>query len=178
MPQATKTPTKTPAGGTAAAPKQEESAKQGEAQLDELLNKHETLQRRAAEEAAIKARTPSPLEVLRREMKATLIPGLQDLQAKYAASGFFVLLDAENLLGGGRELTITIEYCGQGIRLEGIATDSIIAFRQTRYGTADPSGLTGSGPSLRVRGLDAERFREFVCERMASLVKSAMTRKG
>jgi hypothetical protein len=150
----------------------------GEAQLDALIDKHEEMRRRAAAEAALKARTPSPLEILRSNMKSQLIPEFLELQSKYTQCGFFMLFDAENLLGGGREITITIEYCGQGIRLEGIATDSIIAFRQTRYGATDPTGLTGSGPSLRVRGLDRERFRAFVCERMGGLVKSAITRKG
>ena len=61
--------------------------------------------------------------------------------------------------------------------MEGTATDSAIAFRMTRYSDEDPAGLTASGPSLRTCDLDVDRFRTFVCDRIATLVQAALNRR-
>jgi hypothetical protein len=115
-----------------------------------------------------------PLERLRELFSTRLAAVVVDLREKYGTSGVCLDMDAEKFLGGGRDLTITIEFAGQGARLDGTVTNGAIAFRLTRYLHSDRSGLTGSGPTLRTRDLTPDAFRAFLCERIAALVRSVL----
>jgi len=142
-----------------------------ERRLDALLN------RRVDPEPVVPAPEPSdPLSRLRSRFADSFVAIVDELRGKYVANGVDLSLDAADFLGGGRQFTITIEFSGHGMRLEATVTDSIVAFSQTRFTASDRAGLTASGPSLRTRDLSANDFRNFVCERIALLVQSALKR--
>jgi hypothetical protein len=48
-----------------------------------------------------------------------------------------------------------------------------IAFQETRY-TDSLDGAVTSGPTLRTKGLDKVKFRAFLCEQIAELVRSVL----
>jgi hypothetical protein len=147
-------------------------ATDGESVLDALLQQsHQT------PEPATAKPTTDPLSRTRRLFQEVLLPVADELRAKYEPSGVTLRVDATQLLGNGRGVTIAIEFQAAGMRLDGTVTDSVVAFQQTRYTRSDRSGLTGSGPALSLRNLDGEVFRDFLCQRIATLVRSAMPRK-
>jgi len=142
-----------------------------EARLDALL-----AQGARGEESESTVETPKadPLAQLRELFANKLTPVIDDLSKKYGASGVTLQLEADKFLSGGRSLSIIIEFAGQGTRLDGTVISGSIAFQQTRYLKSDRSGLTGSGPTLRTRDLDADIFRAFMCDRIAALVRSVL----
>lgn len=147
---------------------------EGESKLDALLEQHS----RSEDDAAESDPAPvTPLDRLRRLFDAELIPAFEELQNKYADKALKLTFDASRFLGGGRDITIEIEFAGAGIRLQGTVMPNLIAFQQTRYAEDDPAGLTASGPTLRTRDLTGETFRDFVCERIANLVHAVAQRK-
>ncbi len=61
-------------------------------------------------------------------------------------------------------------------QLHGTVTTEAIAFHETRY-NPDVQGELLSGPMLRLRALDGDVFRSFVCERLTILLRDATRRR-
>lgn len=127
---------------------------------------------------------PTPVELrsevvarIRRQMGDELTPVFEDVQSKYESSGLLMAIDADDLLNGGFELAIEMQYATQGMRLDGTVTPDGIAFHESRF-TDNVPGITTTGPMLRARSLCGATFREFLCERIAQLVRSAARLRG
>ncbi len=148
--------------------------KNSEEQLDGLIALHE--KRRSQEEAAPEPAKPSPIELLRAQMSGELIQVFENLRTKYEPSGIFIEMDAQNLLSGGVGVVIDVEYDIYAMRMEGTATDEGIAFQETRFSN-NVRGVVTAGPMLRSRNLTGQQFRNFVCERITQLIRSAMRRR-
>lgn len=114
-----------------------------------------------------------PVEGLRRLVAAEIQPAVQRLAEKYAPSGVEISLDVTKFLAGGRELSLNLAHQAYRTRLDGTVTSDLIAFLETRH-TPVCDGHLIRGPSLRIRGLTAAAFEEFVCQRLALLVKSML----
>ena len=84
-------------------------------------------------------------------------------------------MDASNFLQGGREISFEFGIGKHRVKLQGTVTNEAIAFHETRY-SPNVRGELMSGPMLRTRNLDAQPFREFVCERLPVLLRQAMRR--
>ena len=142
-----------------------------EENLDALLDLH---QKREAEkhEPGHDAKA-SALDQLRRQMRRELIPAFEDLRQKYALSGIIMAMDAEDFCAGGVKVLVEVTYDVYGMRLEGTVTPAGIAFHEARFSNKVRGVLT-TGPMLRARNLTKQRFREFICERIGQLVRSAM----
>ena len=112
----------------------------------------------------------SPLDRLRHQMIADFCPLVDDLAAKYVTCGIALRMDITDFLAGGRGINIAIDFQGQGLRLTGIATDVGIAFQETRVHQGIDGTIT-SGPMLRTRNLTNDRFRGFICDHIAALVR-------
>ena len=98
------------------------------------------------------------------------------LAEKYASSGISMQMDASNFLQGGREVKLEFAIGEYRTQMHGTVTSEAIAFQETRH-TPEMRGELMSGPMLRTRGLTAETFRNFVCERLAILLRSALRRR-
>lgn len=120
----------------------------------------------------------SPLVRLRELFANELSTAFNDLKERYGPQGVTLEMDAGPLLQGGTDIRIRMEFRGAGLRLDGTVTPNLIAFQQTRYSRTDIAGLTGSGPTLRVRDLTAPVFRDFVCERLGALLQTVVGRRG
>ena len=86
-------------------------------------------------------------------------------------------MDAEKFLSGGVEILIEVKFDALGLRMEGTMTSEGIAFHETRVAD-DMLGVVTTGPMLRARHLTGQLFRDFICERVAQLVRSAARRSG
>jgi hypothetical protein len=106
-------------------------------------------------------------------MTEELLPVFRELQDKYAGAGFTMEMDVSTFLAGDRELTIEISYKEHRSELCGIVTRSAIAFTEIHY-IGDAGGGIRSGPSIRLRNLNGMTFREFICERLAALMRAAL----
>jgi len=148
-----------------------------EGKLDALFELHEQEQTRARQRAEAQLAQETPIDRLRNIVKTQLVEAFKQMQAKYAAKGVRMQFDPRDFLAGGRNLRIILTYCKTGIRLDGVVTHSVIAFSRTQFSESDRGGVTSSGPSLRVRDLDADAFRTFVCEQMAQLVQLVMRQR-
>lgn len=153
-----------------------DAPRESESRLDDLFVQHET---QVANELSTERpkKELSPLERLRQLFIDELIPVVNELREKYAANGLNLQMDVEQLLDGGRDIVIEIQFDGIGMRYNGTALNGAIAFQQTRYNVEDRSGLTASGTALRTRDLDAATFRTFICDRIAHLVQQARKRR-
>ena len=149
---------------------------ESEAKLDTLLEQHARKLREEELRKENNARKQDPMEDIRELFETELMPAFDNLREKYRANDISLELDALKLLQGGREIVIDIEYAGVGMRFDGTVMSNVIAFQLTRYSSQDPAGITASGPTLRVRGLTANRFRDFICQRIAALVQAVMQR--
>ncbi|MCA9253122.1 MAG: hypothetical protein R3E58_17375 [Phycisphaerae bacterium] len=116
------------------------------------------------------------MDALRQLFVEELIPVVNELREKYAPKGLCLQMNAERFLDGKREIVISMQFDGIGMRYNGTVIDGAIAFSQTRFDEEDRSGLTASGAALRTRGLNADRFRAFICDRIAHLVQQASKR--
>jgi len=142
-----------------------------EEQLDTLLDLHkkrEAEKRQPADDPKLAA-----LDQLRLQMRQDLIPVFEDLKKKYAASGILMAMDAEDFLSGGVKVLIEVAFDIYGMRMEGTVTPNGIAFHEARFSN-DVRGVLATGPMLRARNLTKQQFREFICERIGQLVRSAM----
>ncbi len=149
------------------------AAKSVEEQLDALL--HTAQRAHAAPGDPAGQYQPSPLEELRHRMTEELLPVFNELRGKYEPSGIFMEMNADDFLNGGVQLALEVRYQNVGLRLEGTVTPGGIAFHETRSANG-VAGVVTAGPMLRIRHLSGQTFREFVCERVSHLVRSAMRR--
>jgi antitoxin component HigA of HigAB toxin-antitoxin module len=150
------------------------SAQTRECELDTLIESYENRAReeqlRLAREAQKRA---DPLERLRVQMTEELLPAFKELRDKYARAGFTMQMDVSRILAGERELTIEMCFREHRSELCGIVTRSAIAFTEIHY-IGDTGGGIRSGPSIRLRNLNGMTFREFICERLAALMRAAV----
>jgi len=119
---------------------------------------------------------PDPIVTLRELLIRELIPVFVELVEKYSAAGIAMQMDASNLLEGGREIKFEFGVGEHRTQLQGTVTTDAIAFHEVRY-APDIDGQLVAGPMLRLKQLSAKTFREFVCERLAQLIRSATRRK-
>ena len=149
-------------------------SRETESELDSLvpvLKKHRVDGPRTA-----KSGGPERLQMLRKLMLEKLIPVFVELVEKYSEAGFAMQMDASNFLEGGREIKFEFGLGEYRSQLHGTVTTEGIAFHETRY-SPDFRGELTSGPMLRLRGLNAATFRQFVCERLTFLLRSAARRR-
>ena len=143
-----------------------------ESQLDKLLS---LLIRREAQQAdpSPLPQEVSPFDLLRDQFRKELIPIFEELSEKYAACGVNLSMDVANFLDGGRQIRIEFFREPYIIRLEGTVTDRAIAFNEIKSTRKVDGAITG-GPMLMTRRLTGEKFRGFLCERIAVLIKSVL----
>ena len=116
---------------------------------------------------------PDRIEVLRELTAGELVPTFAELKRKYVSSGVSLEMDVSDFLEGGREIRFDFSFKEYRSQLLGTVTTEAIAFHETRHAP----GLNGqlvSGPMLRLRNLDRTAFREFICERLAVLLRAAV----
>ncbi len=143
--------------------------------LDEVFEKHH-LKTVEQDYSAPLPKQVSAIDRLRHVFVNELIPVVNELREKYASKGLNLQMNAERFLSGKREIVIEMQFDGIGMRYNGTVIEGVIAFNQTRYDIEDRSGLTASGAALRTRDLDADKFRTFLCDRIAHLVQQASKR--
>lgn len=153
-------------------PKESGRPVEAESQLDTLLS---ALMRREAQQAdpSPLPQEISPFDVLREQFRNELIPIFEELKAKYAASGVILSMDVANFMDGGRQIQIEFVREPYIIRLEGTVTDRAIAFNEIKSTRKVDGAITG-GPMIMTRRLTGEKFRGFICERIAALIKSVL----
>ena len=145
-----------------------------ESELDSLVTVFENRKKRKDHSA--ERDEPDPIQVLREMTIHELAPIFSDLKEKYAARGIVMNMDASDFVDGGREVRFDFrlgEYCS---KLLGTVTEEAIAFHETRH-APDLDGELASGPMLRLRNLTGDTFREFICERLAHLLRTALRRR-
>ncbi len=145
-----------------------------ESELDKLIRLMD--RRKDADPEKAPAPAPDPIDRLREMVVKEFIPVFVELVEKYAAAGVNLEMDASNLLQGGRELKFEFVVGEYRSELHGTATTEGIAFHETRYAPNIRGELT-SGPMLRLRNLDANVFREFICSRLSTLMRTALRRR-
>lgn len=145
-----------------------------EAQLDTLLATIQERDRKAREAAS--QPVVDPIQTLRELVVQQLIPVFVELVEKYSEHGISMQMDASNLLEGGRELAFEFGLAGCRMQLQGTVTQDSIAFHEVRHST-EVQGQLMAGPMLRMRHLDANTFREFICDRLTMLLRFAGRRK-
>lgn len=119
---------------------------------------------------------PDPIAKLREMTIREFVPVFVELAEKYQQAGFSMQMDASNFLQGGREITFEFGLGEHRMQLMGTVTTEAIAFHETRY-SPDVAGELVSGPMLRLRRLDGQAFRNFVCQRLTLLVRSVGRRR-
>jgi hypothetical protein len=149
-------------------------AKTPETELDGLIKM--LAERRDKVGQAEGPAVPDPIQALRENTINELIPIFVELVEKYSASGIMMEMDASNLLQGGRDIRFEFAIGEFRSQLQGTATTEAIAFHETRY-APDLRGELTSGPMLRLRNLNGQVFRDFVCERLAILMRTALRRR-
>lgn len=117
-----------------------------------------------------------PIAALRELLVRELIPVFVELVEKYSNAGIAMQMDASNLLEGGREVKFEFGIGEYRTQLQGTVTADAIAFHEVRY-APEIDGQLMAGPMLRLKQLSAGTFREFVCERLALLIRTAVKRK-
>ena len=149
--------------------------KSAEADLDGLLSSLQT--RARTSEPAANPAGRDPLPALRDRMIDEFVPIFVELVEKYAQAGIAMQMDASNFLEGGREIKFDFAVGECRLQMHGTVTPDGIAFHETRY-TPEFHGELTSGPMLRLRNLNARTFREFVCDRLSGVLRSAMRRRS
>ncbi len=145
-----------------------------ERELDSLLTN--LADRQKGKEAGPAASAQNSLQSLRELVMRELIPVFVELVDKYSKAGVSMQMDASSLLEGGREIKFEFGVGEYRNQLQGTVTSDAIAFHEIRY-APDIDGQLMAGPMLRLKLLDAKTFREFVCERLALLLRAAARRK-
>lgn len=123
--------------------------------------------------ASNKLMTADPFQRLRDRMINELIPVFVQLVEKYSDAGFSMQMDASNFLEGGREIRLEFGIGEYRAILMGTVTTEAIAFHETRH-APNISGEITSGPMLRLRGLTADAFRQFICQRLTVLLRTML----
>ena len=142
--------------------------------LEGLLHQYERAQQ--PPEPDVEPDKIDRVEALRFMMTEQLIPAFEEMKQKYLAKGMRMRLDVEAFLRGGRELDLEFELGPWRSRLHGTVTSEAIAFHESRYRENIPGEFT-SGPALRMRHLNVDTFRAFICERLTLLVRTALRHK-
>ena len=145
-----------------------------ESELDSLLTVIKEREKKA--QAASSPDEPDRIQALRTLTINELVGIFMEIKEKYAASGVSLELDVSNFLSGGREIKMEFGFGEYRAQLLGTVTTEAIAFHETRY-APDIAGELVSGPMLRLRNLDGKVFREFVCERLTALLRTAIRRR-
>ena len=117
-----------------------------------------------------------PIQNLRGITLNELVPTFVELVEKYSETGISMQMDASSFLEGGREIKLEFGLQGYRIQMLGTVTTEAIAFHETRY-SPNRNGELLSGPMLRLRGLNGEVFRQFICERLTLLIREVLGRK-
>lgn len=141
-----------------------------ETDLDKLILTMKERKRREAEQAP---KERDRIEELRELMVRELVGVFVELMEKYRDDGISMEMDASNFLEGGREIRFDFALGEFRIQLLGTVTTEAVAFHETRH-FPDVRGELVSGPMLRLRTLNARVFRDFVCERLAVLIRAVM----
>jgi hypothetical protein len=144
--------------------------KRPEQDLDHLLEGYAQQQKNPNAPVAGKV---DPIQTLRETTINVLIPVFVELVEKYSDSGMSLQMDASNFLEGGREIKFEFGMGEFRINLQGTVTTEAIAFHETRH-SPNVHGELVSGPMLRIRGLSSDTFRDFICERLSTLIRSAI----
>lgn len=144
-----------------------------EQELDSLLG---TYQERTQAHNEEKTPKPDQIQALREKTIKELIPAFVELVEKYSTVGVSMHMDASDFLEGGREIKFEFGLGDFRMQLSGTVTTEAIAFHETRH-SPEMQGELVSGPMLRLRGLTAEVFRSFICQRLALLVRAAIRRR-
>lgn len=144
-----------------------------EEELDSLLG---TYQQRLKEIEHEKKPKPDLIMLLRDQTINEFIPVFIELVEKYSQTGISMQMDASDFLQGGSEFRFEFALNGLRTQLQGTVTTEAIAFHETRH-SPDVHGEFVRGPMLRLRGLTVEAFRNFICQRLALLVRAATPRK-
>lgn len=143
-----------------------------EDELDSLIN---VLKRR--EENGLSGHSvQDPLQALRKMMINELVPIFVEIVEKYSKAGISMQMDASNFLEGGREIRFELGIGEYRSHLQGTITGEAIAFHETRY-SPDFHGELTAGPMIRLRYLNGKTFREFICERLSTLIRTATRRR-
>ena len=142
--------------------------------LDNLLQALED--REKTPQNTVKLVAPDPIAMLRELVVNELVPTFVELVEKYARPGVSLQMDASSLLEGGREMRFEFGVGEFRSQLQGTVTADAIAFHEVRF-APDIDGQLAAGPMLRLKQLNAKTFREFVCERLSILIRSAARRK-
>ena len=143
-----------------------------EGQLDSLL---EHMRERTEQGIGAEGRGSDRIQAFRKLLISELIPVFVELLEKYSRNGLAMQMDASNFLEGGREIRFEFALGEYRSQLHGTVTGDGVAFHEVRY-SPDFHGELTAGPMLHIRNLTAEIFREFICERLALLIKLAMRR--
>jgi len=143
-----------------------------EDELDSLIN---VLKRREEEGLSGQAHK-DPMQTLREMMVNELVPIFVEIVEKYSNSGISMQMDASNFLEGGREIRFEFGVGAFRSHLQGTITGEAIAFHETRY-SPDFHGELTAGPMIRLRYLNGKTFREFICERLSTLIRTATRRR-
>jgi hypothetical protein len=146
------------------------SRKSAEGELDRMLAVLEE-EKRAEKRPQSKTKA-DPLQMLREQMIREFVPIFVELVEKYSKSGLAMHMDASNLLEGGREIEFEFGMGGVRIELQGTVTSDSIAFHEVRN-APHIEGQLVAGPMLRLKSLNGQTFRDFVCARLALLIKLA-----
>lgn len=146
------------------------SGRTTENELDVLLG---ALARQDARPGSPPVEKVDPIQQFRVLVMNELIPAFVELVNKYAARGVSMDMDASNLLKGGRDICFEFRLGDYRTQLTGTVMSDTIAFQETRY-FPHVRGELVSGPMLSLRRLNAQSFREFVCDRLAILARTAM----
>jgi hypothetical protein len=141
-----------------------------ETDLDKLIACMKERKRRQAEPAP---KERDRVQELRELMVRELVGVFVELMEKYRDSGVSMEMDASSFLEGGREIRFDFAFGEFRIQMLGTVTTEAIAFHETRH-FPDVRGELVSGPMLRLRSLNARVFRDFICERLAVLIRAVM----
>jgi len=144
-----------------------------EEELDSLLG---TYQQRLKEVEHEKRPKPDLIVLLREQTINEFIPVFIELVEKYSQTGVSMQMDASDFLQGGSEFRFEFAINGFRTQLLGTVTTEAVAFHETRQ-NPDVRGEFVSGPLLSLRGLTVEIFRDFICQRLALLVRAATPRR-
>lgn len=144
-----------------------------ELELDALL---QTMRERSEHHVTAEAKSNDRIQAFRAALINEYIPVFVELVEKYSRNGVSMQMDASNVLEGGRELKFDFTMGDYRSQLHGTVTSEGVAFHEVKY-SPDFHGQLTAGPMLRIRNLSADGFREFVCERLALLIRMAMRRK-
>lgn len=148
-----------------------------EMELDALLNRLNVQAPEPIAPTGSAAETEDLVEKARQLFAGELTQTLEEMSSKYAAKGITITMDAQPFLNGGREMKIEMSFGPHSCQLIGTITQDAIAFQEIRRSPC-VNGELMSGPRLRLRALTKQVFRDFICERLTVLIRTASRQRG